>query len=180
MIDDVSFVRRELVTPLSLGATVWMSDFVSAAVPEAQEAAGTVYTNFAQAWNSHVDGSGTIQWEGLAALAAGAACAAIVVFIYNLASGPLVNSCLRTRISFQCPVMIYVAPDADSLPYMYPAGRSRFAPSRTRGTQTRATWGQWNTMRVALGSRVPDKTVYDLLQKHGDDTRSAVDDFYGF
>ena len=50
-------------------------------------------------------------------------------------------------------------------------GRSRI--------QQQATWAQWNAMRAALGTQVPEKNVFELLQKHGDDTRAALHDFYG-
>ena len=51
--------------------------------------------------------------------------------------------------------------------------------SRARAPQVRATYAQWNAMRATLGSQVPDKHVYELLRKHGDDTKAAFDDFYG-
>ena len=69
-------------------------------------------------------------------------------------------------------------------PYLQQHGggrsKSSFAVQRQRGVPPpRATVSQWNKMRAALGPKVPDKHVYELLQKHGDDVRGASDDFYG-
>ena len=50
---------------------------------------------------------------------------------------------------------------------------------RGRGKQVRATPGQWNAMRAALGPKVPDESVVKMLQKHGNNTAAACRDFYG-
>ena len=151
-----------------------------------QEPATKAYGMFADSWNSHTDAlldrSG-IEWVSLGALTGGGLSALIFVWIMGAVWKPAVELCFRTRLYCQCPVACSVAPEEDRLPYLYvnaAAARSRFAARNTRSApRVRATWGQWNAMRAALGPRVPEKSVFDLLAKHGDDTRAAVDDFYG-
>ena len=48
-----------------------------------------------------------------------------------------------------------------------------------RSAGVKATPSQWNAMRAALGPKVSDKNVAELLRKHGDDTKGAIADFYG-
>ena len=144
--------------------------------------AANAYTAAADAWNGHtdalVDPSGTIQYTSLAALAGGALAALVVIWLYGALVMPAMQCLGRTKCYMQWPVLIYVAPDEDRLPYLWPKGQSRFA-ARGRAPKVRATAAQWTAMRAALGPHVPDKNVFDLLQKHGDDTRSAQQDFYG-
>ena len=145
----------------------------------------TTYKLFASSWNTHTDAlverGGTIHWEALAALLAGALAAAIVLKLYFCFATPCIKCLCRTSVGLQCPVVIYVAPDEDRLPQLWARGQqpSRFAPAHQRSAGTKATASQWNAMRAALGPKVPDKNVADLLRKHGDDTKAAVADFYG-
>ena len=66
-----------------------------------------------------------------------------------------------------------MSPPEDELPKLRPRGLLRRAPA------IRATFSQWNAMRVALGPLVPDKSIAELLIKHGDDIDAAIVDFYG-
>ena len=149
------------------------------------EGASTLYTKFASAWNTHTDALGSvdhIRWDALAALGGGALLAVLLLWMYNSCFGSCLNRCERTRCRLQWPVVVLTAPDADRLPYLRPTepGGSRFASGiRKVQPKVRATYTQWIAMRDALGPKVPDKDVYNLLQKHGDDVRAACDDFYG-
>ena len=141
----------------------------------------TTYKMFASSWNTHTDAlvirGGGIHWEALVALLLGMVCALVVV---KLAS-PLMRCLCRTSCALQCPVVIYVAPDEERLPQLYARGQqpSRFAPAHQRSAGVKATPSQWNAMRAALGPKVSDKNVAELLRKHGDDTKRAIGDFYG-
>ena len=81
---------------------------------------------------------------------------------------------MRMRLQLQCCLLVHISPAPDALPQL------RATRSYGRGSgQVRATPSQWNAMRVALGPLVPDRGVAELLRKYGDNTKAAVDDYYG-
>jgi len=146
--------------------------------------AEAVYDAVASAWNDAADASTGIQWLPLAALAGGAISAVLCILVYKATVTPLGKCLARSSCFLQCPVVVVVAPEPEMRPYLQQHGggrsKSSFAVQRQRGVPPpRATVSQWNKMRAALGPKVPDKHVYELLQKHGDDVRGASDDFYG-
>lgn len=144
--------------------------------------ADAIYTRVAGAWNAHSTSTNGIQWLPLGALAGGAVAAVLVVLVYHALMTPLCNCLSRSTCYLQPPLVVVTAPTFEMRPYLQPGGKnSRFAAQRSRGGSSapRATVAQWNAMRSALGPRVPEKHVFELLQKHGDDVRGALVDFYG-
>ena len=142
------------------------------------------YVAAAAAWNSHADvlRAPTTQWFSLGALVAGGLFALFVIWLYYAVSTPLVSCVSRTSLGLQPPIRISIAPETEKRPYLRPPGGSRYGGGyrQQRSTGPRATAAQWNAMRAALGDRVPEKSVFQLLEKHGSDTKSAVDDFFGY
>ena len=133
------------------------------------------YTTFASAWNEHAD---AFDWKALAALAAGGLLAIAFAWVIQAVGTPLISCFGRTKVQVQCPVVIHIAPNADKLPRL----RDPKAPIVRRGgknTTIPATPDQWNNMRAALGPNVPNKALAELLQKHGNDVNSAVEDYFG-
>ena len=148
--------------------------------------ATTFYERFAAAWNSHSDAltesDGDVKWVSLAALLLGMVLAAVVLYLYAAVTKCACATLRRTGCYLQCPVVVVVAPEADFMPYLrtgQPANRFSASRGRSPAPRARATHSQWNAMRAALGPHVPDKDIYNLVQKHGDDTASAIGDFFG-
>ena len=133
------------------------------------------YTTFASAWNEHAD---VFDWKALAALIGGGLLAVIFAWLMQAVGKPLISCVGRTKVQVQCPIVIHIAPNADKLPRL----RDPKAPIVRRGgknTTIPATPDQWNNMRAALGPNVPNKALAELLQKHGNDVHSAVEDYFG-
>lgn len=137
--------------------------------------AASAYQGFATAWNNHSD---AIDVKALGALIAGAVLAVFVVIFCQSFGGNLFSCVSRTKCVLQCPIVIHIAPNADKLPRL----RDPRAPNVRRGGRANtivATPQQWNNMRAALGPNVPNKALSELLQKHGNDVHSAVEDYFG-
>jgi hypothetical protein len=133
------------------------------------------YTTFASAWNEHAD---VFDWKALAALVAGGLLAIAFAWLVQVIGTPLISCLWRTKVQVQCPIVIHIAPNPDKLPRL----RDPKAPIVRRGgknTTIPATAEQWNNMRAALGPNVPNKALAELLQKHGNDVHSAVEDYFG-